>query len=160
MPRKNGKTDNQHGRRVKMKKTITVLAILFFIFIGTANALDWHTANQATIGWNPVTTLADGNPIPPGSVIAYQTYLANAVTDPTKQNPTDTGIVDTNEKIYTLTIEGKYFVGVQTLREVDGETIMSSYIAWSDIAEFCLNGVTFGLRFYLIPDNIEGLYPH
>jgi len=141
-----------------MKKLlITILAVLFFA--GTANALDWHTANQSTVGWGEVTTVGNGNPIPAGSTITYQTYLANSVTDPDKLNPADTGIVTINEKIYTLNTEGKFYVGAKSLRNVDGEILESSTIAWSDIAEFCKDGITFGLRYYLIPDNIEGLYP-
>jgi len=143
-----------------MKKLlIGLLAITFLFFTGTAYALDWHTANQSTVGWNEVTTMGNGNPIPDGSVITYQTYLANSVTDPNKLNPADTGIVTVNEKIYTLNAEGKFYVGVKALRNVDGEVLESSTIAWSDIAEFCKDGITFGLRYYLIPDNIEGLYP-
>jgi len=138
---------------------IAILAMAVLFFAGTANALDWHTANQSTVGWSEVTTLVNGDPIPAGNTITYQTYLVNAVTDPGKQNPADTGIVTTNEKIYTLGTEGKYYVGAQSLRNVDGEVLESSDIAWSDIAEFCLDGITFGLRYYLIPDNIEGLYP-
>jgi len=154
-----GEQTNNMGDKIMKKLLVALLAIGFLFFTSTVYALDWHTANQATVGWSEVTTLAGGNPIPAGSTITYQTYLANAVTDPDKTNPSDTGIVTTNEKIYTLGTEGKYYVGVQALRNVDSETLESSTIAWSDIAEFCLDGITFGLRFYLIPDNVEGLYP-
>lgn len=140
-----------------------ILTIVCFLamacFTIQSYALEWHTANQSTVGWTEVTTMGDGAPIPAGSIITYQTYLVNVVTDPNKENPADTGIVETNEKTFTLGVEGKFYVGVQTIREVDGEMLKSSAIAWSDIAEFCKDGITFGLRFYLIPDNIEGLYP-
>jgi len=140
-----------------MKKLfIALLAVLFFA--GTANALDWYVANQSTVAWDPVTTLENGDPIPEGSVIRYQTYIANAVTDPNKENPTDTGIVDVAQKTFTLGVEGSYYVGAQTLREVDEMILESSVIAWTDVAEFCKDGVTFGLRFYLIPDHVEGMY--
>ena len=146
-----------------MFKKAMIMTICFLVmvsFVSQASALDWHTANQSTVGWTAVTKLASGTAIPEGSIIKYQTYLANAITDPDKTNPSDTGIVETNEKIYTLGTEGKFFVGVRTLRYVDNELVGQSLdVAWSDIADFCKGGITFGLQFYMIPANIDDMYP-
>ena len=140
------------------------IALICFLatvsFVSQSSALDWHTANQITVGWTAVTKLADGTAIPEGSIVKYQTYLANAITDPDKTNPSDTGIVETNEKTYTLGTEGKFFVGARTLRYVDNEFVgQSPDVAWSDIADFCKDGITFGLQFYMIPANIDDMYP-
>ena len=149
-----------------MKKIVFKLALVSF-FLGcifcvpqSGHAVDWYTANQATVAWTPVTTTTDGTPIAVGSVIKYQTYLADAVADPDKQNPIDTGIVDVPEKTFTLSKEGQFYAGTQSLRYFNGELIgKSKTISWSDDPIVCQSGKTFGMKYYLIPDIVTGMYP-
>lgn len=145
-----------------MKKFLMIIGVfvLLFSFFGQASALDWHVANQATVAWDKVTTAADGTTLPATAVVKYQTYLVDAINDPTKANPIDTGIVDTNQKTFTLTVEGQYYVGAKSLRYENNVLVGESpQIAWSDIATFCKDGITFGFQFFLVPANIENFYP-
>jgi len=120
--------------------------------------VDWYPTNQATIAWTPVTTMENGKPIPEGSIIKYQTYLADAMADPEKQNPIDTGIVEVAEKTFTLTTEGKYYAGIWALRYVGGELVGQSTISWSNNLIVCKDGKTFGLKHYFIPDNVMDMH--
>lgn len=137
------------------------LSLIFLMIFVSSNALalDWHTANQKTVAWDPVMTMDNGKPIPEGNIVKYQTYVVDAIADHDKQNPIDAGIVDINEKIFTLSNEGKYYIGVQALRYVDDELVGQSIIVWSDNPVVCKNEQTFGLKFYFMPDNIGNMYP-
>lgn len=136
---------------MKTKNAIFITMILL-IFCASASAIDWKTTNQATVAWNAVETLIDGSPLPAGSIIKYEVYLANATTDPQKTNPVKLTDPAISELEYTLTLnsEGKYFVGVCAVR-FDGEIeVGRSEINWSDI-----NGEQtpnpFGLIHYFSP---------
>jgi hypothetical protein len=117
---------------------------------------EWHAANQATVAWDAVTLLANGNPVPPGDVIDYKIYLANAVTDPDKATPAliQEGIAETQYTI-TLNAEGKYFVGFQAARKVEGVEVGVSGITWSDDPEEA--PIPFGLLYYAPPADVTGL---
>jgi hypothetical protein len=150
---------------VKLKSSILKLTLASF-FLGcifylplAAQAVDWYSANQATMAWTPVTTMDNGKAIPEGSIVKYQTYLNDAVADPDKKNPIDAGIVDIAEKTFTLTAEGKFYGGVRALRYIGTELVSQSIIIWSDDPLVCKDGKTFGLKFYLIPDSAIDLYP-
>jgi hypothetical protein len=144
------------------KSAIIILACALIYGIlapSPACAVDWVTANQSTVAWDPVTTMDDGKPIPDGTIVKYQTYLSDA-GDPEKTNPIDTGIVDVAEKTFTLPAEGKFFAGIQSLRYAEGELAgKSKNISWSDDPLACKDGNTFGLKFYLVPDAAVNMYP-
>ena len=89
-----------------MKRWILAFIMIFFVAVPAAHALNWHTANQATVAWDPVTTLADGSAIPAGSTIEYTVYLANSITDPGKTNPSEIATVAATEYTITLNTEG------------------------------------------------------
>jgi hypothetical protein len=118
-----------------------------------AGSVEWKTTNQATVQWDAVATLENGDPLPAGNTVAYRVYLANAVTDPNKDNPTNLTPTPISQLTMTLTlnVEGKYFVGVQAVRyDESGTEIGVSTINWSDV-----NGAAtpnpFGLVHYLLP---------
>lgn len=71
-------------------------------------------------------------------------------------NVTEVGA--TAELSYTITFqaEGRYFLGVQSVREVDGE-IFHSEVSWSDNPEVCANTESFGAVYYEPPDAAIGL---
>lgn len=146
-------------------KKIVLRSILVFMFgyifcMPKANALDWYTANQKTVAWTPVTTNTDGSEILDGSIVKYQSYLVNAIEDPNKQSPIDTGITAIPEKTFTLPAEGKFYAGIRSLRYVGDELVsQSKTISWSDDPLVCKDGKTFGLKFYLIPDAAVDMYP-
>src|SRR4030067_852934 len=114
-----------------MKKTL-VIVLLLAISVA-ANAQTWHTANQSTIAWDAVSTLFDGSPIPSGSTIEYEVYLANAITDPQKSHPVLAGTTTEPTYLITLNVEGKFLFGVKANRLVGAETVSESAVSWSDV---------------------------
>ncbi len=93
-----------------------------------------------------------GAAIPETDIIEYRVYLANALTDPDKTNPTEIGITVETTYVITLNTEGKFFVGLQTLRMISDRTfITESVIGWSDDPEIVKDGAIFGLRYFVPP---------
>jgi hypothetical protein len=134
-----------------MKKFLSAIAILL-IFSGIAFAQTWHTTNQATVEWDSVAILSNGDPLPAGDTVEYVVYLANAVTDPDKNNPSEIATITATSHLITLNVEGSYFIGVKALRKIsDGTVVGESEVAWSDDPQYCQNGETFGLRYFLPP---------
>jgi len=142
-----------------MKRWILAFILIFFVAVPAAHALNWHTANQATVAWDATTTLADGTPIPAGSTIEYTVYLANAITDPGKINPSEIATVATTEYTITLNAEGSFYVGLQSIRLVDSVEVSASAIIWSDDPAVVQGGATFGIRYFLSPAAPSGLRP-
>ena len=112
-----------------MKKLILVLLACFFIMGQT-----WHTANQHTVGWDPVTEFPDGTPIDPQEV-SYRVYISKS-TNPDRTDAIKQGDTTETTFVVTLSTEGCYFVGVSTVRTVDGSEVSESLLAWSNQPEF------------------------
>lgn len=133
----------------KILSSMLLLALLLFAVVMPAQAVDnWHTANQATLQWNAVTTNINGDTVT--DAVEYVVYMANAVTDPNKTNAVEVWRGTETQALLTLNTEGQYFVGVKAVRKLaDGEAVAQSEVAWSD-NPLCVEGeVTFGLRYYL-----------
>lgn len=129
---------------MKKFKIISMLAVLFFI-AGIAWALTWHTTNQFTIAWDPVT-VTDGT-------VSYKVLIANAVTDPNKANPVEADGSPTDQTQITLTLasQGQYYVGVKSVLTLsDGSTVESEDTNWSDDPTGNANDEAFGIRYYLV----------
>lgn len=111
-------------------------------------AMDWVTANQLTVGWDPVT--ADG-------AISYNVYTRNIHTG------TETLAGNTTETQFTVTFaqEGRFVIGVETVRvpEFETEPIVSDLKTWSDSADPVAVPVPFGSKYYVKPFEVTGLRP-
>lgn len=143
-----------------MKKRWIMAAVLVLLMAGIAFAQTWHTANQATVEWDAVTTINGGDPLPAGDTIEYTVYLANAITDPDKNNPAEIATITGTSQLITLNVEGSYFVGVKAIRKIaDGTNVGESVVAWSDDPQYVLAGETFGLRFFHPPDATKNMRP-
>lgn len=144
-----------------MKRKIAVFSVLLVLFLaGFAIAQTWHTANQATVAWDAVTTIDNGDPLPPTDTIEYVVYLSNAITDPNKDNPVEIARTTNTEQLITLNVEGSYFVGCKAIRKIaDGTEVGESVVAWSDDPQYVLNGQTFGLRYFMPPSAPNNLRP-
>ena len=125
-----------------MRRLIIALVLLL---AATAQAQTMYDANQATIGWDAVTRLADGSNIPSGSTVKYQVY--------TKPNTVATGVkvgaeITATQLLISFAVEGAYFIGVEALR-YNGTTLVSrSPISWSDVPANCQGGVAFGINYW------------
>jgi len=138
----------------KIKSILVFLIVLLFTAAPVFADVNWHLANQTTVGWDAVTTLSDGTTVP-SEQVSYKVYIAKLV-DKTDMVEVGNAIVDV-EFTVTLNSEGKWFVGVKAVRTIDGVNIDSSRIAWSDMPLDCENGTTFGIMLYLGPANVTGL---
>lgn len=141
-----------------MKKTIFIITILTaFVFCGSAGAIDWKKTNQATVAWDAVTVLEDGTALPADDVVKYRVYLANEKTDPDKANPALLGETDLLEYTITLNTEGRFWVGVQSVRyDSAGVELEVSTINWSDTnGEYTPN--PFGIFHHVPPGKPKNL---
>jgi len=144
---------------------LSCFLIAFFLvsICATAHSQEWITANQFTITWDVVTELSDGTPFPEGDIIEYRLWLSNAVTDPDKTSPVEVAVIPVNTYVLTMGVEGRYFVGLQTIRKItigaDGEerVIGESVIGWTDDPEIAAGGAIFGLQYYLPPATVHGI---
>ena len=137
-----------------MKKLVLITTLLLITTGAWAQA--WHTANQASLAWDAVTTSTVGDVLT--GDITYSVYLVNAVTDPNKTNPAlvAEGIVATGLTV-TLGTEGRFLAGVKAVRSIDGEVVAQSEMSWSDDPLVVLDGKTFGLRYFLPPGQAKKL---
>lgn len=127
---------------------LILVAFMMVLFTSTVQAQQWQIANQVTVSWDPVTTNVDGQPIT--GTVSYKTYSKPE----TGTVETLLGTVTATQATITFQAEGRYFLGVKSVRNVDGIEIESSRIAWSNIAADCANGVTFGVQYYKAPANV------
>jgi len=110
--------------------------LMFFLSSTIVSAQIWYPTNQVTIAWDAADRAT-----------SYKLFVKSV--DGT--NAAEVGA--TVDLTYTITFleEGRYFLGVQSVREIDGETFYSE-IAWSDNPEACFNDEAFGAVYYELPD--------
>ncbi len=122
-------------------KKLFLIAFLVFGLAFIASAQIWHPTNQVTLGWDAANLATK-----------YKVFVKSV----DGSNVTEVAI--TAGLTYTITFqdEGRYFLGVQSVREVDGE-IFHSTISWSDNPEVCFGSEAFGTVYYELPDNVGGL---
>jgi hypothetical protein len=153
------KTLNLHLSRINFLGLMAILIIIsVFMTMGArAQALEWHTTNQATYAWDAVTKNQAGDTIPDTDVIEYTVYTVNSGT-PKPYEPASKLVVRTAETqvVLTFTEEGSYFIGIRAHRTVDDEEVGQSVIVWSD-DPVSTNDKPFGTRYYLPPASVEGI---
>lgn len=141
-----------------MKKAWLILFLLVgLIFVSSPNAEIFYTANQITIAWDAVPPPVDSNNVPLPGVIKYQVYTKAGVPTATPQKAGNE--ITVTQALVTFQAEGKYWPCVETLRYPTGETEpqRSNRLACSDVAADVQNGVTFGAKYFVIPDVAKGL---
>lgn len=134
---------------------IAVISIMIAIFGSMKNCeasdITWHQLNDATVGWDAVTTFENGSEIPDSDIVKYMVFVAEPGKKDEKQNMGETELVEFKVGVPG---EGKWFVGVMAIRYrlKDGEitNLGESVIAWSDKDE-CTNNNPFGIEFYFKP---------
>jgi len=136
---------------------LIIILLMVVFFFSNAEAISWKNTNQITVAWDAVTTLnknGETEPIPTNSTISYNVYVA-PFTD--KDSKIKAG--DTSDLQFTLTLEneGKYLVGVQSVRKnTNGTKLSESAIGWSDDPEITAND-EFGILRYFAPSVISGM---
>jgi len=135
-----------------MKKVFVMVFGLVFLFAGIASAQTWFTANQVTVAWDAVAKIAATD------TIKYQVYTRVGTTgDGTAVG----GEITANQLVITFPAEGRYFIGVKSIRYPAGETvgIPSVTTSWSNDASVCSSAGPFGIVFYAAPSGVQGLKP-
>ena len=113
-------------------------------------AQTWYTANQVTIGWDAVAKLQTTD-----QANKYQVYSRNDLIS--NGSPVG-GEITATQLLVTLSVEGKYYFGVKTIRYPQGETtgIPSVGTAWSNVAADT-NNSPFGVMYFVAPGFPGGL---
>lgn len=142
-----------------MTKFVTVclcLIMLCFVWAAPLNAMDWITANQVTLSWNPITTLENGDPIPDGNVIKYEIFIVpetgNKTTDLLSLGET----IDA-EYVLTFSDEGNFILGVRASRWINNALRATSVIIWTDDPTVMKDGTAQGIIFYRLPEKMTNL---
>jgi len=129
-----------------MKRIVLAVLVMVFIgFTGLAQAQTWVPTNAITVAWDAVTV--------PSGTVSYKLYIKPATGGTESFAQTVTGTTAT----VSFPVEGRYYIGVRTVRSVDGIELESSNIGWSNDAAYVMNGATFGAQYYIAPGNITGL---
>jgi hypothetical protein len=131
-----------------MKKLLFVLAMV--LMASQAWAQTWVTANQATVAWDVVA------PIVATDTIRYQVYTRIGTTGNGSTVGTE---ITATELAITFSVEGRYFVGVKSIRYPVGETvgIPSASISWSNDSLVCAAAGPFGFVYYVAPAGVKGI---
>lgn len=135
------------------KRLALVFALGFVMVFGLfcyVNAQTWFPANQATVAWDPVA------PIATGDVIKYQCYTRN---DTTSAGTKVGGEITATQQVISFPAEGRYYIGVETIRYAAGETvgIRSDRIAWSNNASDCSSAGPFGIVYLVSPGAVKNI---
>ena len=139
------------------KKICVAFLVLFLTLPMSVFAIDWFSANSSVITWSAVTTLENGEPILHTGYISYSVWLA-LEADTAREDAIELGVTTDLTYVVTMAEEGKYFVGLQSIRNTsDGLLICKSRIGWSDEPEIVADGVTFGLSYYYPPAMVQEL---
>lgn len=126
----------------------TLLTIFLCLISSVASAQTWITANQLTVAWDAVS------PIQPTDTVKYQVYLRQGTTGDGTAYGAETLAT---QQLITFSEEGRYFVGVKSVRYPLGETVgISSTTSWSNVAEVTQAG-PFGAVYYVAPPAPVGL---
>ena len=136
-------------------KSLVYLIATFVIFLLVAPpsilAVDWKTANQITFAWDESITSGI-----PQDQVSYSVYMVPD-TDTAKANPTlVVEKLTALEYTVTMNVEGRFFLGVNAVRTVDGAVVSESPVSWSD--DPAVTGSNpFGVQFYKTPNKPSGL---
>lgn len=123
-----------------------LLSLLFVLVMTVSvNAQQWQTANSINVAWDAVTVTS--------GTVTYKLYSK------TVPGGVETFIstVSTTGATVTFQAEGRYFLGVRSVRTVNGVELEASTISWSDNPAVCQGGVTFGVQYYTLPAPVGGI---
>jgi hypothetical protein len=131
-----------------MKKLFIVLAILAVATVSQAQT--WYTANQFTIAWDAVPKV-----LATDQANKYQVYSRNDLVSLGSKVGTE---ITATQLLVSLTVEGRYYMGVEAIRYPAGETvgIPSPTKAWSNVSADT-GGNPFGILFFTAPAQPGGL---
>jgi hypothetical protein len=112
-------------------------------------AQTWVPTNQGTVAWDAVAKIQTTD------TIKYQVYITQIPKVPVKY----LGETLNTSATITFPTEGKWVVGVETLRYISGVTdpVKSATFAWSDVAADCAAAGPFGFSYIVAPGTARNL---
>jgi hypothetical protein len=128
-----------------LKKLFFTSALLFVVLFSVpVLAQTWYTANQVTLAWDAVPKV-----LATDQANTYQVYSRN---DLVSLGSKIGGEVTATQLLISLSAEGRYYLGVKTIRHPVGETvgIPSIGTAWSNVAADT-NNSPFGVSYFAAP---------
>lgn len=130
--------------------TVLMIAALAVMCAFPAQAQTWHTANQGAVAWDAVAK------IQPTDTIKYQVYVRS---DLVSAGQPVGGEITATQQAVSFSTEGRYYVGVKSIRYVEGESagIPSATTAWSNNAADCAAAGPFGFAYFVAPPTPGGL---
>ena len=114
---------------------------------------DWRVTDQATIYWDAVTTLENGDPITADNGVLYAVYIRNT----TGGEPIKVGSTQETSFVLTFEEEGKWRVGISAVRVTPTADLIESATSWSDDPVAVAEGATFGVTHYIPLAAVRGL---
>lgn len=119
---------------------LILLSALSFQLLAPPQAVaqTWKPTNQVTVGWDAVTS--------PTGTITYKVYSRPEAGG----TPTLMATVPATQATVTFTQEGRFYLGVSTVRTVGGVAVESSTVSWSSDPAVTFQAQTFGVE-YIIP---------
>lgn len=131
-------------KRLAVTTITIIIGILFLLISIPAWSQTWYPANQKTVAWDAVTV--------PSGTVTYKLYSQPE----SGGTPTLMTTVATTQATVTFTVEGRYYLGVSTVRTVSGVEVESSTISWSNNPAVCAGGATFGIQYLVAPNAPTG----
>lgn len=136
-----------------MKRNLSFY-LCFFAFVlicaQFANAVDWKTANQVTLAWNPATSMGGGAAIPEGDVVSYEVFTVPEIGDKALDR-TPEGETLSTEMVISFIEEGRFYLGVRAVRSKNGQRLSQSEIIWTDDPSVMKDGKAQGVIFFRVP---------
>jgi hypothetical protein len=129
--------------------SLVVWALIGLGMSGICHGQTWKPTNSVIAGWDAVAPPATGG------TISYKGYSKKE--DGTGQK--EHGSFTTNQGTWTFTEEGRFFLGVSTIRTVQGVSVESSTISWSDNPAVTFQAQTFGIQYILPAQAPVGIKP-
>jgi hypothetical protein len=126
------------------------LSIFLFIFINSSHAVDWLTANQVTLAWNPVTSMEGGAAIPEGDVISYEVFSVPEIGDKALDLKLEGETLST-EMTISFIEEGRFYLGVRAVRQKYDKRVSQSQVIWTDDPGAMKDGKAQGVIFSRAP---------
>lgn len=134
-----------------MKKLILIALALFLtgLLPSLSFSQTWHSTNQVTVAWDTVT-LPDGI----SGAVAYDVYTVRSTA--AKSTAVKIARATSTQITIGFSAEGRYFVGVKSVRIDAGTDVSESTISWSDDPLVTATG-PFGVVYIVSPRAPAGI---
>ncbi len=127
-------------------KGVVLSLVLFLLTCVNGYAIEWYSANQATVEWSYDSSWAEWVNSGETKQVKFNVYLKKSIDGA----PVLLTLDPISDVMFTVTLqdEGKYFIGVTSVKILDNEVVSESEISWSYTPEVCAGLKDFGVRYF------------